>query len=540
MIWVNILFNSFYLVYLHMQGRKIFQPKTFYVASLDALVPQDNLYRRLNRAIHLHFLYASTSKYYGTEGQESLDPVVFFKMMLVGYLNNINSDRKLLEYCADSLAIRLYLGYDIDESLPWHSTISRTRQLYGEEVFLSLFREVLQLCIHKGMVRGKRQSVDSAYVKANASMDSLQEKAVLEDAADYASELNEHSEFKVKASMKKAVEKHHAWKAKEYKGMPGHVDNPKQVDEHGHLIRPKYTSNHTHYSTTDSDARISVKPGKARQLNYSAQLSVDDKHHVITGALADYASKKDSDSLESIVLQAKESLAQNDIAIEEVLADAGYSSGKALKYLEQANIAGWIPNHGQYKSEREGFVYNEEQNQYECQRGNKAILSYKGIRADSKGYEKKTYRSSETTCGKCALREACCGKSTRFKKIDDSVDKPYYDRMHDRLTNNKSYARRMVRLRSSTVEPVLGTLINFRNMKRVNTRGIQQANKHVLLAALTYNLHKYLRFLRQERKTSVHAMKISANSLKKGLKTLLLLLFILTGTIPPEIERVNG
>jgi hypothetical protein len=131
----------------------------------------------------------------------------------------------------------------------------------------------------------------------------------------------------VKASRKKAVDKHHAWKAKEYKSMPGHVDNPKQVDEHGNIIRPKFTSNYTHYSTTDADARISVKPGKARQLNYSAQLSVDDKHHVITGALADYASKKDSDSLDQIVGQAKENLEYNDIELKEVIADAGYSSG---------------------------------------------------------------------------------------------------------------------------------------------------------------------------------------------------------------------
>jgi hypothetical protein len=334
---------------------------------------------------------------------------------------------RLLEYCSDSLAVRLYLGYDIDEILPWHSTISRTRQLYGEDVFLNLFQQVLQLCVSKGMVRGKRQSVDSAYVKANASMDSLQEKEVLDDAIHYATELNDNSEFKVKASMKKAVEKHHAWKVKEYKGMPGHVDQPKQIDEHGNLIRPKFTSNHTHYSTTDSDARISVKPGKARQLNYSAQLSVDDKHHVITGALADFASKKDSDSLEQIVAQAKENLEQNNITLEEVIADAAYSSGKALKYLAQANIKGWIPNFGQYKSERYGFVYNEDKNQYECQRGNHAILSYKGIKTDSKGYQKHQYRSSESDCSKCTLRAKCCGVVTKYKKIEDSIDKPYYD-----------------------------------------------------------------------------------------------------------------
>jgi len=78
--------------------------------------------------------------------------VVFFKILLVGYLHNINSDRALLRYCADSLSIRLFLGYDLDEELPWHSTISRTRQLFGEEVFLSLFQKVLSLCVQKGMV----------------------------------------------------------------------------------------------------------------------------------------------------------------------------------------------------------------------------------------------------------------------------------------------------------------------------------------------------------------------------------------------------
>ena len=59
---------------------------------------------------------------------------------LVGYLNNINSDRRLIAYCSNCIDVRWYLKYDIDEELPWHSTISRTRQLYGEEVFLSLFQ----------------------------------------------------------------------------------------------------------------------------------------------------------------------------------------------------------------------------------------------------------------------------------------------------------------------------------------------------------------------------------------------------------------
>lgn len=67
--------------------------------------------------------------------------------------------------------------------------------------------------------------------------------------------------------------------------------------------------------------------------------------------------------------------------------------------------------------------------------------------------------------------------------------------MHQKLTQNELYAKKMSRVRSKTVEPVIGTLVNFTNMKRVNTRGIKNANKHVLMASLTYNLKKYLRFV---------------------------------------------
>jgi len=109
----------------------------FYQVSLSQFVPDNNFYRQLDQTLQLGFLYKATAQYYGTEGQESINPVVFFKICLVGYLNNIVSDRKLVDYCSDSLAIRLFIGYDIDEALPWHSTISRMRQLYDNDVFSS-------------------------------------------------------------------------------------------------------------------------------------------------------------------------------------------------------------------------------------------------------------------------------------------------------------------------------------------------------------------------------------------------------------------
>jgi transposase len=506
-----------------MQGKKHFTPKLFTSVNLLHLVPEDNFYRKLMTTLDLQFLREATRPYYGQEGQQSIDPIVFFKILLVGYINNINSDRRLMAFCSDSLSIRLFLGYDIDEALPWHSTISRTRQLYGEEVFLDLFRRVLGMCIAKGMVRGKRQAIDSAFIKANASLDSLVEKEILDDVSYYADELNEGSEYKVSSTRKKLVERHHKWKEEAYKNRPGgknisghsnKIDAPK--DENGNLIRPRYLSNHTHYSPTDPDARISVKPGKARQMNYYGQVAVDDSHHVITAAGADFSDKRDSQCLESLVDQCRQNLAENDMPTGEILADAGYSSGESLKYLNDHNIEAWIPNFGQYIAERPGFVYIKEENHYLCTKegGHGAILAYKGERTDSKGYTKRTYRSSETDCRTCPLREQCCGKRTNFKKIDDSIHKELYDKMHQKLNQNKAKAKQMSKIRSKTVEPVLGTLLNFLNLRRVNTRGIKQANKHVLMSALTYNLLKYLKFKRKTPVSALQALRLPDLGLK--------------------------
>ena len=95
-----------------------------------------------------------------------------------------------------------------------------------------------------------------------------------------------------------------------------------------------------------------------------------------------------------------------------------------------------------------------------------------------------------------------------YKKLDDSSHKEHYDRMHQKLNENPAYNKKMVRVRSKTVEPVIGTLVNFTNMKRVNTRGIKNANKHVLMASLTYNLKKYLRFVVKKPTLHVQQMQL--------------------------------
>jgi len=118
----NTCKNNNYLVNLFMQGKKQLQPQLFTSVNLLDLVPVDNFYRKLLTELDLYFIYKATQKYYGKEGQESIDPVVFFKILLVGYLNNINSDRQLIAFCSDSLSIRLFLGYG--------QTSSRGQRIY--------------------------------------------------------------------------------------------------------------------------------------------------------------------------------------------------------------------------------------------------------------------------------------------------------------------------------------------------------------------------------------------------------------------------
>lgn len=510
-----------------MQGRKQYAEKLFTTFQLSAHVPVDNFYRRLKESLDLQWLYKSTKSYYGREGQASIDPVVFFKLILVGYLENLGSDRKIIAHSKMRLDILFFLGYDLDEELPWHSTISRTRALYGEEVFKELFSKVLSLCVNKGMLSGRRQAIDSAYIKANASMDSLVEKEIIEDGQQYLDEL-QHDDYgkpieqhqnvmkddrdsdTITKSRSKSTGQHHSWKGEAYKDMPKGKSVTKAGDEEEGLSRPKFVSNHTHYSTTDRDARVSVKPGKPRQLNYAMQTAVDMSSHVITNIEAHLADRRDSECLSQVLTNTINNLNQQELQVEEIAADTGYSSSKALQACVDSNITAYIPNFGQYKASREGFTFDEVNNRYTCE-AKGVHLPYKKTYGDKKGYYRKQYRSSAKDCSHCPLRTTCIGGRADYKKIEDTVDKHLYDEMHLRL--KKPYARRMKKLRQATVEPVLGTLINFMGIRRIWTRGLQNANKFMIGAAIAYNLKKWLNYTEQKRKTAVISLKKRKESL---------------------------
>jgi len=494
-----------------MQGKKQLEPKLLYTITLEQLVPPDSFYRRLKNEIELNWLYKATEKYYGSEGQESIDPVVFFKICLVGYINNINSDRRLAEYCADSLGIRLFLGYDIDEPLPWHSTISRTRQLYGEEVFKKLFEQVFEKCMESGMIAGHTQALDGAFLKANASKDSLEIKQVSQSVDEYllenikanttarrpakinrADEEQQHmdGDDEQQTRQLKELDTRYHRQGKNYEEMPG--------DDHG-----KFLSNKTHYSPTDPDARIAVKPGKPRELYYNGQIAVDTANHVITHAQSFTADGKDCRDLITIAEQLQTRLHNHGMHIEKILADGAYSSGENYQYLEQNNITPYIPLLGGALSGSEGFIYDEQNDWYICQ-NNKLLKGSGRVVDDGRGHPVKKYFSLQSDCKNCPIRNTCITDKAKTKKIQHSIYKKELERAKARQQTVK--AKVMKRKRSSTVEPVWGTLINFTGMKRLNAKGLKAANKLLLMAATVYNLKKWLKFTAPKTNIKVMAM----------------------------------
>lgn len=465
-----------------MQGKRSHQEKLFVNFQLSDHVPADNFYRRLSEQLDFKFLYKLTAPYYGTEGQKSIDPVVFMKLILVGYLENINSDRRIISISRLRLDILYFIGYDLDEELPWHSTLSRTRQLYGEHVFTELFKRVLKQCIDKGMISGRRQAVDGFFIKANASLDSLIEREIMDDALAYGQELTANEDKEVAAV--KAMDK----------------DN--HPDQNG--LKPKKApSNATHYSPSDPDAKMSVKPGKPTALNYLAQVSVDTATHMITHVQAFTAEKRDSQCLAAVVRHVKANLNENNIALQEIVADAGYSSGDAFKALEAQKLTGYIPNKGQFNHERDGFTYHPDGDYYEC--GNGIKLTYRGTYLIT-GYWMKDYIAVRKECERCTFKDTCSAYQSQRTIIRETIDKPYYDRMHIRMQTPK--AKKLMKLRQSTVEPVIGTLVNYLGIKRVNTKGLEQANKCLTMAAIAYNLKKMVnhkaRFVQSKVKRTVN------------------------------------
>jgi transposase len=169
--------------------------------SLEELVPQDHFYRHLERSLDLSFVREFVQQTYAGGGRPSIDPVVFFKLQLVMFFEGIRSERQLMRHAEDRLSVRWYLGYDLDESLPDHSSLTRIRTRYGVEVFRRFFEAIVDQCQQAGLVWGKELYADATKVQANAALSSMKPRFAVEAhlAVLFAQEADEHEEAKEEA-----------------------------------------------------------------------------------------------------------------------------------------------------------------------------------------------------------------------------------------------------------------------------------------------------------------------------------------------------
>jgi transposase len=141
--------------------------------SLEDLVPQDHFYRHLECSLDLTFVRDLVHDCYARGGRPSIDPVVFFKLQLIMFFEGLRSERQLMRVAADRLSLRWYLGYDLHESLPDHSSLTKIRDRYGITVFRRFFDAIVCQCRQAGLVWGKEIYMDSTQVEANADEDTL-------------------------------------------------------------------------------------------------------------------------------------------------------------------------------------------------------------------------------------------------------------------------------------------------------------------------------------------------------------------------------
>jgi hypothetical protein len=388
-------------------------------------------------------------------------------------LENITSDRKLVELASLHVGIRAFLGYEITHPLPSHSTICRTRQRLPVAVFEACFTHVVGLCVHQGLVSGHTQVIDSAYIRANTSMSRLQPKR-LADAPAATTTLGPATVPAITASTDRLL----------------HLQRFQAAIRKTGPTKPgQLVSNLTHYSPADPEARIAFKTGKPRILAHLASVGVDVARQVITHIHADLADWRDSRYLLAIVTATRQCLQIFGLGLSKVVADAGYSPGENYEHLEAYGITGYIPAHSMYKAERTGFTYDAANDSYTCSQGKQ--LTFHKVFVDLEGHAKKRYMAKAADCQHWPLREQCKGKKAKEKRLHHTPHKAHYDRMLARLATR--LGKRLLRLRAATVEPMLGSLITCYGLRQISKKGQVGAAKVMYLAAMAYNLKKYLR-----------------------------------------------
>jgi len=292
--------------------------------------PGHPFYRKLNEllaeASFDRWIERRCEEYYEREekrGQRSIPPGVYFRMLLVGYFEGIDSQRGIAWRCADSLSLRQFLGLGLDEKTPDHSTLTNTRQRLPTEVFGEVFQFVLKIASQKKLLAGKTVGVDSTTLEANAAMKSIVRRDTGEDWNGYVTRLMRED------------------------GTIGPDEEPTDEDirRYDKKRKNKRVSNDDWQSKSDPDSRIMKMKDGRTHLAYKAEHVVDLESELVVAAEVYSGDRGDTDTMADSLLQARVNLneANSDVQIEEAAADKGYHAAHTLELCRWMGVRTYVP-----------------------------------------------------------------------------------------------------------------------------------------------------------------------------------------------------
>jgi transposase len=439
--------------------------------SLEAAVPQDHFYRHLHRVLDLSFVRDLTADCYATGGRPSIDPEVYFRLQLIMFFERIPSERKLLEQATYNLAMRWYAGYNLDEPLPDHSSLSKIRARLGLPVFRRFFEAITEQCIRAGLVWGEELIFDATKVRANASLDSLIPRLHLLT--------EEHlAQLEPMEPPTTLWEQNNArWDLLEACRL-----DPNRPASEGYERKSDRL-----VSRTDPDAVPMKTTGQKTTLGFHDHYVIDGgKARIILNALVTPADVMENAPMLPLLRRA---MFRWRVKPQRVIADTTYGTTDNIRALEESGIRAYVPlPDWEQRSPYFGaslFTYDPEHDVYHCPqratlRRHTAVYTGRNI---------VLYRAAATVCNACPVK-ADCTVSTHGRLIARSFDAEYLDRVRG-YHETEEYAKAM-RKRKVWIEPLFGEAKQWHGMRQFRLRGLQKVNMEGLMIAAGQNLKRLL------------------------------------------------
>jgi transposase len=455
------------------------EERLYYGLSLTAMIPEDHLLRRIREAVKFSFIWPLCRPYYSHTGRPSVDPVVLFKMLLIGYLYGISSERRLAQEISLNLAYRWFLGYDFDRPTPNHSVLSKARARFGPEVFETFFQRSIELCREAGLLEEGPVYVDSTLLRAAASVDSLvykQERLQPPlSIPDYVRRLFEEND-PVTGDGEEP---------------PDQGDPPPPVPGtrpgRGAANWPR-RPNQELQSRTDPEATLVNRPEFGRHLAYKAHVAVAGKRgQVITAAVATTGATADEHLLAEVLWEHRR---LSRLGVPAVVADAKYGTTTNFLYLGQLGIPTFIPStrFGNMRKDiwgRDHFQWLPEEDAYRCPAG-QLLRRFTTLRSSGRVQ----YRAPLGSCRGCAFR-AQCAPSGRERTFHRSWAEEFVEVAQARLAS--PVGKRRMAERKTRVEGTFGLAKELHGLRRTRFKGRRRVQIQLWLTAAAMNIKRAVR-----------------------------------------------